>query len=768
LENAALYLQRTRAEEALRRSEGLFRIMADSSPVMLWMSGTDGLCTFFNKGWLEFTGRDMLEELGHGWARGVHPDDLARCLDTYLSSFAQRQDFTMEYRLRRHDGEYRWILDTGVPRFELSGDFGGYIGSCIDVTDRKRAEEELFNSKQMLRLILDTIPQRVFWKDVNSVFVGGNKPLVQDAGYDDPSELIGKTDYECASLETAELYRADDREVMETGVSKLNYEEPQVKPDGSAAWLRTSKMPLRDRDGRVIGVLGTYEDITERKRSEIELVKYRDHLEDLVRARTEELSVAKEGAEAANKAKSLFLANMSHELRTPMNAILGYSQLLKRHSSITPQQREYLSIINRSGEHLLALINDVLELSRIEAKRVTLQPTTFDLHALLRDLPDMFRLKTDAKGLRFLLTEHGDLPRYVVADESKLRQVLINLLGNAVKFTDEGGIAMRVAVKTRSPDVLRLVVELEDTGPGIAEEELERVFQAFEQTASGKQGKEGSGLGMAISRDYARMMGGDFTVTSRLGTGSVFRLEIAVKPGRESDLAEKPPRRRVLGLAPGQDIPRVLVVDDHSVNRALLVTLLNMAGFDTREAVNGKQALEITEEWRPHFIWMDVLMPVMDGREAARRIKATAAGKTVAIVALTASALEEERQAILGEKGFDNYLRKPYREQEIFEIMERHLGVRYLYEQEQAHETPAAAEIDLTQGQLRSLRPDLRSQLHQALLRLDVAQVMSAIEEITRLDASVGTALCALAESLDYERLLTLMEVPDAGTGDNT
>ncbi|MEW6351507.1 MAG: PAS domain S-box protein, partial [Thermodesulfobacteriota bacterium] len=200
LENAALYLQRTRAEEALRRSEGLFRIMADSSPVMLWMSGTDGLCTFFNKGWLEFTGRDMLEELGDGWARGVHPDDLARCLDTYLSSFAQRQDFTMEYRLRRHDGEYRRILDTGVPRFELSGEFGGYIGSCIDVTDRKRAEEELFNSKQMLRLILDTIPQRVFWKDLNSVYVGCNKLLVQDAGYDDPSELIGKTDYECASL----------------------------------------------------------------------------------------------------------------------------------------------------------------------------------------------------------------------------------------------------------------------------------------------------------------------------------------------------------------------------------------------------------------------------------------------------------------------------------------------------------------------------------------------------------------------------------------
>ena len=544
-------------------------------------------------------------------------------------------------------------------------------------------------------------------------------------------------------IHQAELFGFDQTAYLEALSRVPIYTEDQVM----------AMLAFFSRLARLMGEMGL---ATKRlKDANAELRKHQGHLEELVSERTAELAEAKEKAEAANKAKSVFLANMSHELRTPLTAILGYSQLMQRSPSLLPTQREHLNIINRSGEHLLALINDVLEISRIEARRISLEPQICDLHALLRDLEVMFRIRTDARGVQFKLLGMRELPRYMVVDENKLRQVLVNLLGNAVKFTEAGGIVVRLAIIEPTADERRLVVEVQDTGVGITKEEQDKVFEYFEQAGTGLQSRSGAGLGLAISREYARMMGGDITVTSRLGEGSTFRLEIGIQKGIEPELTEKMRERLVIGLKPGQFTPRILVVEDKEESRKVMVSLLEDVGFEVREAAEGQEAIRVFEEFRPHFIWMDMRMPVMDGLEATRRIKATPEGQATVVAALTAHALEEEREPILA-AGCDELIRKPYREHEIFEVMARHLGIQYVYEGAPEEAVSARSRVDVSPEEVATLPLELRRELCEAVLRLNMARTLSSIQKIAERDAHLGAALRTLAEEMEYDRLLLL------------
>jgi signal transduction histidine kinase/DNA-binding NarL/FixJ family response regulator len=486
-----------------------------------------------------------------------------------------------------------------------------------------------------------------------------------------------------------------------------------------------------------------------------------------------QLERSKEAAEAANRAKSIFLANMSHELRTPLNAILGFTELMSHDPDLSTLQKENLAIINQSGEHLLSLINEVLELSKIEAGRMVLKERSFDLHHLLSGLEDMFRLRAEEKDLILFFDRHSDVPQYVWMDEGKLRQVLMNLLGNAVKFTETGSVTLRIAsaaVDGSRAEGLRLAFEVEDTGPGIAPEELTAVFAPFEQTVAGQNSREGTGLGLPISRQYVRLMGGELTASSPLpspssagGPGSLFRFDVPAALVDVSTIRRPRPARQVIGMEPDQPIYRLLIVEDNWANRRLLIQLLTPLGFELREAVNGQEALEIWDGWAPDLILMDMRMPVMDGYEATKRIKATAKGQNTIVIALTASALEEDRAAVLAE-GCDGFVRKPFRQEELFDALAEHLGVRFVYQ-----ELPSVAPTRRRppgdglataspREALAALPADLVTDLHGATLRADLDSIASVIDRIRTKDEALADSLADLAHSFDHDTILGLIQ----------
>lgn len=484
-----------------------------------------------------------------------------------------------------------------------------------------------------------------------------------------------------------------------------------------------------------------------------------------------ELLQARDAAEAANQAKSIFLANMSHELRTPLTAIMGFSEMLAHDPQLTPDQKKWLGIINSSGEHLLTIINDVLMMAKIEAGRLTLQERAFDLPDLLYGLVELFRLRAAEKRLVLLLEAAPDLPQHVVADASKFRQILINLLGNAVKFTNEGSITLRAY---RAPDTQchhapaarwPLRCEVEDTGPGIDPADLENIFEPFMQSDSALV-QEGTGLGLAISRKFARLMGGELVAANVGGTpgrGALFTLDLPVRLASEQERAEllptpcRPPGRLAPGQLAADNRPyRLLVAEDAPENRELLVNILKQLGFEIRVVVNGQEAVDVWQAWRPHLIFMDMHMPGLDGYAATRAIKAMPGSEATVIVAITASALEDERQQMLAE-GCDGVVNKPFHQHEIEELLVKLLGVRLVHEA--ATITPPTTGpgpgLDLT-----GLPADWIAALRQAAIEADGDRLAALAENIREHRPALATALREAASDYNYTAILAAIPAP--------
>jgi PAS domain S-box-containing protein len=639
------------------------------------------------------------------------------------------------------------------------------------IGERNILTEKLRASEQKIRAIFEAMTDIVLIVDED-----GNIDIAPtNTRY---FEIADKNPLEC----TVERFlRHDNIQTWLERVRQVVREQETLNLDYSLPvgdrelWFSASISPLPERSA-----IWVARDITQRKQAEAALQE------------------AKEAAEHANTAKSAFLANMSHELRTPLNAILGFAQLLVNDKTIPSDRREQLQIVKRSGEHLLTLINDILEMSKIEAGRVTLDETDFDLYVLLDSLEAMLQFKATSKDLRLFFEIAEDVPQYVRTDQRKLRQVLINLLGNALKFTESGFVRLSVNNQqlttthpqprptlnprpTPQPPPKRgrargekpitnnqqpitnnqLYFEIQDTGAGIAIEELELLFEPFVQTETGRQSQEGTGLGLPLSRQFVQLMGGKIGVHSTLGEGSTFFFNIDIGILDAASIQNDRPNRRIIGLADRETVYRILIADDRRESRQLLGNILSPLGFDLREAVNGVDAIAQWQAWKPHLIFMDMRMPVMNGYEATQQIKSHLEGQATAIIALTASVFDRDRAVTLA-AGCDDFICKPFQTEDLLEKMATHLGVRYLYEKiptlSQPKLTQKPSNFSLTSDKLGSLSPKWLHQLYHAAEVADDEQILHLIAELPDSHNAIGKSLAELAKQFRCDRIIELLD----------
>ena len=605
---------------------------------------------YFSDSWFTMLGYDPKEFAGDCdvWFKLCHPDDQ----DTVLRLISEitpgiKQTFRAETRIRNREGNWTWVLSIGEV-LEFAGSQAKRIGGVhINIHEMKLAMESERRYQRILQLAVDTAPQRFFWKDRNGVFLGCNEKLANDAGFASSSDLIGKTDYDMVWAEYADLYRADDEAIMAAGIPRINFEEELILGDGDVRYLRTTKSPLRDDNGEVIGIVGTFEDITEEKRM------------------TEELIRAKEVAEAANRAKGDFLANMSHEIRTPLNAILGMTELLQE-TSLTERQLEDIRDIKASGQLLLRIINDILDLSKMDAGRLEIIPTPTKLQTSISRIVAILKQRVSEGGLKLNVINSVPDGVALLIDEIRLEQILLNLIGNSCKFTPRGG-SITLKVNLLSGDSPVLVCSVRDTGIGIPEDKLESVFSAFVQADSSMTRKYGgTGLGLSICKRLVELMGGRISVASSLGAGSEFETRIPTSIVSKQDA--EPAGENLSGDTALH--LNVLLAEDNAVNQKLVVRLLEKLSCTVTIAENGKEAIDIFRNQRDKvdLILMDCQMPELSGYETTQIIRKMQDGGDVPIIALTADVLDGVSEKCRA-AGMNDYLAKPLKFEELFRAL---------------------------------------------------------------------------------------------------
>ncbi|MFO7904051.1 MAG: response regulator [Pirellulaceae bacterium] len=644
--------ERKRAEREIRDSQALYSSLVENLPVHVVRKDLEGRFTFANQSFCELLGKQMDEVIGKTdfeffpptLARKYRQDDLQVMRTGKLL-------VTIEENIS--DGEARYVQ---VMKSAVRDSNAGIVGVQVifwDVTDRKKAEAALEHERYLLHALMDNLPHNIYFKDKESRFIRINKALARNFGLNDASEAIGKTDADFFVGEHVRQAMDDEQQIVRSGQPLVDKEEKETWPDGHVTWVSTTKLPLYDEHGRIAGTFGISRDITEQKRA------------------AEELQQAKEAAETASRAKSDFLANMSHEIRTPMNAIIGMTELVLD-TELSPPQRNYLKMVQESGDALLALINDMLDFSKIEAGKLELEYREFDVRETLGDTVKSLALRAHAKNLELACEIAREVPDRLMGDAGRLRQIVVNLVGNAIKFTERGEVVLNVELRSRTDEEVVLQFAVSDTGIGIPEEKLTAIFDAFEQVDTSVTRRHGgTGLGLSISSKLVQLMGGEIWAESQLDQGTTFNFTARFGPAPPAPKAAPPTPTRIRGTP-------ALIVDDNATNRHILENMLRNWGMETATASSGQEAIRMLREARSsgtpvRLILTDVNMPEMDGFTLAEQIKADDQLNHTIIMMLTSG----DRQGDISrceELGVSAYLMKPVKQSELFDAIAAAFG----------------------------------------------------------------------------------------------
>jgi two-component system sensor histidine kinase/response regulator len=774
----------------------------------------------------------------------LHPDDLSKIPEHFKQLERAQDDevVELEYRLRNVRGEWRDILAReAVFARTQEGKLKQLIGTASDITERKKTEAALRESAERERALAAAIRRIRQSLNLETIFITTTEELrvcldcdcVSIYRFDDDyrgqfmAESVAKPKFSTLGKSKERQLQVVDEESNHCGLENLLNsphlweEDPYYSTDENRLELsETTCLVVEDiyeknfRDcyrerlesfqiraylivpifcnSRVWGLLAAYQcsgprewKTSDRKMviqigNQLGVALQQFELLNRTQKQSEALAQAAIAADAANRSKSEFLANMSHELRTPLNAILGFAQIMVADDGLNSEQRRNLEIINRAGAHLLDLINDVLEMSKIEAGRIQLNESDFDLLLLLDTLQEILNVKANSKGLDLIFERSPDVPQFICGDEGKLRQVLLNLIGNAIKFTHKGSVTLRVTLKNEateagsgdrdSPFDYNLVFSVEDTGEGIAPAEMGKLFEAFGQTESGQKSQQGTGLGLPISQKFVELMGGSIEVWSERDVGSIFSFTILAKASSSENIGEKLAPKEALELAPHQPQINILVVDDRDESRLLVREMLAALGFAVREAANGLDAIDVWRDWQPDLILMDIRMPVMDGLQATQKIKAQAARQQPIIIALTASAFEEERSSILA-AGCDDFIRKPFQRDDLLDKIREHLDIEYIYKQDDNEATdsvrlttPHSNQKDDLNLLLAEMPDRWVRQIYENAARCIDDNILELLEEVPENAAYLAETLRDWANNFQFQKIMEFIDREKPGS----
>jgi PAS domain S-box-containing protein len=620
-------------------------------PALVWRTDKEMNNNYFNESWTRFTGLSLETSLSRGWMDAIHPNDLNRWSKVIKEAISKKESFSMEIRIRRNDGKYRWFINIGSPYFDIGGDFAGYIGILNDITTSKQAAKRILEGQEKYRFLFMNMSGAYAYCRIKYDDKKIPKDLLFTEANEAFEELLGITKKNVIGKHYTEVFEEEDRLLMDhiqKNTSNLQKGKSihinEFFLSSSQKWCSVSiYCPKKDNLAMILT------DITQMKESEFILKR------------------AKEAAEAANKAKGEFLANMSHEIRTPINGVIGMIDLTLL-TALDHEQRDNLLTAKVCANTLLSIINDILDFSKLEAGKMSVEYESIDIKMLIEEIIKSHMPHVIKKGLELNYSISSSIPRYIVCDPKRLRQVLNNLLSNAIKFTETGEINVGIREISRTEDRVELKFSVSDTGIGIAAEDFEKIFTSFGQVDSSFTQKiGGTGLGLVISKQLVEMMGGELWVESEVGKGSSFYFTLTIKIGKETEVKKKELQPVIVTKTP----LNILLVEDDIINQKVIMKMLQGKGHRVELSGNGEEALAKYKTGKYDVILMDVQMPGIDGIETANRIKKIdGTDNHTPIIALTAYALKGDRERYLA-MGMDEYVSKPINMFELFAAIDK-------------------------------------------------------------------------------------------------